>query len=331
MSHLVDQPLINRLPALILVNWALAFCASKTSAAVDLRGLTLVVLEHLFSSLSVSYGVDFCGFLVCRRCLARFKLARLRGVDEALHRYLTNILHKVANEGDNNICHQSTPNSTLKSKLRIPTEDQVSVAIASRGICPFLLPSISAPKAEAPRLAPSESRLASSESGLASSESHSGGRTLRSREYSERKESRWEDGSVDQVVELRREDLGARNVSQRLPSPPQGVPSPPAFWKPFVPSTSSTVQPSSPDPAPSPISAKTTTPYSDRSQRSRSHNPRSLSPSPNSRNSRSRSPVSHWTDCSVSSPSLFDDRLLDDDHDSIQLSPSAVGRGRSPF
>ena len=137
-SHLVDQPLINQLPILILVNWATAFCQARSSQ-VDLQSVTLRVLEFLFAALAATHGVEFCGHLVCRCCLARFKRAGLRGADAALHRYLTCILHKVANEGDSDTCHRSTPNSSIKTKLRIPSEEQVSLALTFGGVCPLPL------------------------------------------------------------------------------------------------------------------------------------------------------------------------------------------------
>ena len=294
MSHLVDQPLIDQLPTLVLVNWAVAFCQSRSSH-VDLQLVTLRVLEHLFTGLSVTYGVDFCGHLVCRRCLARFKSAHLRGSDAALHRYLTCILHKTANEGDNDTCHRSTSNDTLKSKMRVPAENQVSSALAVRGVCPLFS------SFGATQMQEQEVKVPASE-------------VFRSRVDSGREESRRQVHSAGQVAELQQTELGASVVSQRVHAHANRVPSPPSFWSPFVPSSAVAcpvaprarpralslspsraphacpITPHAASPVTSPSSTRTISAYS-------SPDPRSLSP---------------WSDCSIrSTPSLFDTELFD--------------------
>jgi hypothetical protein len=297
-SHLVDQPLIDQLPPLLLVNWAAAYCQSKTSG-LDLQLVTLRVLEHLFKGLSITYGIDSCGHLVCRRCLARFKCARLRGSDAAVHRYLTCVLHKVANEGDNDTCHRSTSNDTLKSKLRVPSEEQVSSALAIGGVCPLFLPCLGPTQAQA------ASVPSSGGSGFSST------RVLHGGEYTERKTRGWEDPVSGQVVELRRHDLGASLVPEGVPARPQRVPSPPPFWRPFVPAASAVHSPATPcavaSPLSSPSSVRTVAAYSSGSDR------------------RSRSPCSERSDSSSPS-SLFDAEWFE----AGVLSPIRDGGERSP-
>ena len=331
-SHLIDQPLIDQLPTTLLVNWELGF-NNSSSSQLDHQILTLRVLESLFEELAAKHHVDFCGHLVCRRCLACFKNSRLRGSDAALHRYLTCILHKTANEGDNDTCHRSTANTTLRSKMRVPTEAQVSAALASRRNCPSLPTSIGKQA--------QEQKVASSG-------------VLRSRGDSKRKASEWRDQGADQMVELRRNQLGTNLVAQRMHALVERVPSPPPFWKAFVPCSHSSTQVSSPI-APqidSPSSAKTLTPYdsSSDSRSSRVPSPppfwrtfvpsadsptqvpspiapqidspssaRTITPYDSSSDRRSLSPSS-WSDCSIkSTPSLFDTEFFGSFHGEGEL------------
>ncbi len=308
----MDQPLIDQLPDLVLVNWAVAYCQSRSSQ-VDLQLVTLKVLEHLFAGLAVTYGVDFCGHFVCRRCLARFKSCRLRGSDAALHRYLTCILHKTANEGDNDTCHRATSNDTLRSKMRVPPESQVSSSLAVRGVCPLLLPSCGPAQTQGQDARTSTSGV------------------FRSGVDSERKASGWGDQSVGQVAKVRRTELGASVVSQGVHAHVDRVPSPPPFWRPFVPTSSPcpvaplTSYSSSPRACPAtPCASCPVTPsVSGPTTPLASHpvTPRAPSPFTSPSSARTVSPyvsspdlrLSPWSDCSVrSTPSLFDTELYAD-------------------
>ncbi len=277
-SHVVDQSVFSSLPALLLVNWAAALCQSQTSP-VDLPGITLSVLEHLFSDLAVRYGVPFCGHLVCRRCLSTFKACHLRGVDAGLHKYLTFVLHKVANEGDSDTCHRSTPNRTLCPKLRIPSAQEVSTALGVSTALPFVPSALPAQPPPQAQVTPS-SYLTTVRG------------AVRRGSDTERKESEWEEASADQMARMQRGELGADHSHQALHREARGVSlAPRSFWQPFVP----------------------TAPASTPSPRARSNSESTLTPYSSPRRSRSRSPTA-WSDCSVRSvPSLFDSSLLGDE------------------
>lgn len=125
ISHVIGQSVIEGLPIFLLATWYRAL----QSHSVDIAGLTIETLVTLFTNLGQQQGVDFCGFLVCRNCLANLKRSKLKGRDAGLHKYLTFLLHKVANEGDSDTCHRAFPNSKLKPKIVVPREDQVAEAL----------------------------------------------------------------------------------------------------------------------------------------------------------------------------------------------------------